>query len=175
MPLGDFYLRDPATDVYGVVHPAGPVLGWANDDPDWARYWGMDPELYVPDLIVLWRPNEYWPSGRGQGARFAKSAVNLAQVLSAQVGAASQGFAVRDAREVDILAPVGAKVRYRVGSASERAERTAGGDGLSVLITGSGSAVEVPLAKGDMLHVVADSTQATVVAVELRFVLFHPD
>lgn len=174
MPIADFVLRDPATDIRGNVHPAGIVKGWADVNADLVLSMGLDLPGYTgQELITLWRPSELIPTGK-RGIPFAKTAVNLAQVLSAQVGTASQGFTVRDAREVDITVPVGAKVRYRVGSAAERASRTAA-DSLSVLITGSGSAVEVPLAKGDVLHLVADSTQSTVVAAALRFTLFHQD
>lgn len=176
MPCGEYLLRDPAPDVRGNLHPAGPVDCWYPFDSDWAFYWRPDlPAAYrEADLVGLMRRSGDRLPGKG-GIPFRKADINLALILRADISASSQAFVVKDMREVDILIASGARLRYRVGSPSERAERTAGGDGLSTLIVSTGAVVEVPIPPGNVLHLTTDAAQAGVVPAELRCVLFHPD
>lgn len=172
MPIGDFRLRS----AYG-AYPAGTAIaGWvdASFGDGYPR-----PGLQV-DHVILW-PRRLTKPGPGWGddpeawpvdsVTVPDVDLDLVQVLRAQVGAASQPYAAHRALSVEIFAPAGRKLRFRVGSAAERAGRTDAAEPASVLVIGAGdetAATELQIWRGACVHACTDATEGDA-AVDARF------
>lgn len=163
MPAASFLLRQDARTTLSKLVPAGPMCAWALSNRQ---------DAPPGEEVVLWFGPFTDSDKPGFSGLFKASDLDLVQPMSVEVGPTSQRFTAARSIAVEISVPAGARVRYRVGAAGERATR----DSESALIVGPVELEPTVVNKpaDEVLYLVADEQQAGMVPVELAFVIFRP-